>query len=159
MIHKTPKLLFFTLLFLVVMVLQTGGFFRVGGIEPNFILVFAVFVGLLALPMKSFFVLLAFQVLLALAGMPFWFLGFLPLIGVSLVVRVLRFRLTGNLFVDFIFAVVLVTFLRYVAFAYPFLSWGSWSLVVGEMVLNLLVGALLWVAFHNFLIRHAKATS
>lgn len=158
MTHETPKLLFFTLLFLVVMVLQTGGFFRVGGVEPNFILVFAVFVALLALSIKSFIALLVLQVLLAWAGMPFWFFAFLPLVGVSLLVRVLRFRLTGNLFFDFMLTIALVTLLRYAAFAFPFLSWGSWTFVAEETALNLLVGALLWVVLRNFLIRHAKVT-
>ncbi len=154
--HETPKLLLFTLLFLIFIFFQTGGFFRAGGIEPNFILVFAIFAAFLAFPMKFFIALLALQVLLAWAGMPFWFFSFLPLVGVSLVMRILRFRLTGNLFIDFMLAVAFITLLRYVVFAYPFLSWGSWMLVGGEVALNLLFGGLLWVVLRHFLIRHAQ---
>ncbi len=157
--EELQKILFLTLIFVLFFLFATGGFLTLGDSSPNVLLVFAVLTAFFALCRESFVALLLFQIIIAWIEIPFWFLSFLILIGVSILVRIVRSRLTGNLFADFMMAIVIVTVAHYAIVAYQFVSWGFIALMGKEILLNLILGAVLWFLMRSFIIRYGKTRS
>src|SRR5512141_308982 len=132
--HELKK---FSLLFLVMVIaifLQIGGLVEFWNVIPNLILVLLVLFGLLDLRWGTFIALLAAGLAVVWFRVPFWFLELAPFFVVSVVLRLLRGKLTGNLLLDYSSVVALTSVLYSVAFSYRALSWALAVRIGGDII-------------------------
>ncbi len=145
-------------IYLLFFLLQTGGVFVFWGIGLNLLLVFSVWIGFLNLKNPLFFFLLVATVLISWWWSPLWIVSLLVFPLLSILTKVLRSRLTGNVFLDFIILVAGGTILLFWALS-PYSAFSSITFdVFYELLLNLIFGAILWISPGSNLIHHAKTT-
>lgn len=158
MISSITRILIVYAVFLSFFLMHSGGVLVFWGISVNLLLLFSVWISFLNLKTPSFFLLLCAEIFSAWLWTPFWILSFLLFPTVSILIWLVRKKLTWNRFVDYLIAISVTTIVCFVILSpYPFSAFTT-PTIFFELILNIATGVLLWFSSGTLLIRHAKTT-
>ena len=151
----------FALLFLGLLIfLETTRILSLGGINPNLALIF--FSGLILEPYFNkrikpgfFYVLLIFAFAVSLILSDFWMVPWIVLFLIILAAFFLRNLFTGRPFLDFLLVVGLGTVVFYGALKFAAGSVFAGGFIFGELVYNIVLGAIFWLCL-NFFARYCN---
>ncbi len=144
-----PRIFAFLFLVTVALLLSTSHLFTVVRIAPDYVLIVLILAAFAGFPLLAFAGLAAVVVALAYTWMPFWLWGWIPAVALMVVVRLIRYRFTGNRMVDYLGAVALGTVLVYTLSSLRFLSFHLLVTIGVGVLLNVALAAAVWVALER----------
>lgn len=134
------------LFFVLILWLQTNHFLEIGGITPNLLLIGFLILAFY-LPEEVGTKLIGFigAVLTGLSFIwfSFWVWGIIFIVFFAMIVNFIKHNLSGDIFVDYLFSIVISTLLFYIILAAAGLGVLQWSVIFGELAYNLILGEII----------------
>jgi hypothetical protein len=148
-ITKTSTLIF---VFVLLLLFQSNHFFEIESIVPNLTLIAFLILSLKENEGSKIVLFIGiFLVAVSLLWFSFWVWGVILIFIFGIISNFISNFLSGNIFIDYFLVVVLATFLFYAVFYFIGSSFFIWSIVLGEVFYNLILGELFLFLFNDFL--------
>lgn len=143
------KILIAALALAAAFLLQQYRFLSLAGVNPNLILVGLLFFVFRPVNLRFLAYLVFLTVAMTLLFTPFWLLEMLLVLLLAVAFYFIKRVMTGNRFFDFLIVVGAGTALFYAVLGAPAFNL-PYGLILGEILYNLILGALIWYAGQKF---------